>query len=42
MWLVVRAESGGEVDGGDAQEAGGYVAAVGNYFIGSEALMSEG
>ena len=32
MWLVVRVESGGEVDGGDAQEAGRYVAAMGNYF----------
>ena len=42
MWLVVRAEGGGEVDGGDTQEAGGYVAAVGNYSIGSEAFMSEG
>ena len=41
MWLIVRAESGGEVDGGDAQEEGGYVAAVGNYFVGSEDLMVE-
>ncbi len=36
MWLVLGAEGGGEVDGGDAEEAGGYVAAVGNYFIRSE------
>ena len=30
MWLILGAEGGGEVDGGDAEEAGGYVAAVGN------------
>ena len=33
MWLVVGAEGGGEVDGGDAEEAGGYVAAVRDCFI---------
>lgn len=33
MWLVVGAEDGGEIDGGDAQETGGYVAAVGDCCI---------
>ena len=42
MWLVLGAEGGGEVDGGDAEEAGGYVAAVGNYFIQSGKLIIEG
>ena len=33
VWLVVGAEGGGEMDGGDAQETGGYVAAMGYCFI---------
>ena len=33
MWLVLGSEGGGEVGGGDAEEAGGYVAAVWNYFV---------
>ena len=33
MWLVLGAEGGGEVDGGDAEEAGGYVATMGNYVL---------
>ena len=36
MWLVLGLEGGGEVGGGDAEEAGGYVAAVWNYFVQSE------
>ena len=40
--LVLGAEGGGEVDGGDAEEAGGYVAAVGDYSIRSEAFTIEG
>ncbi len=42
VWLVLGAEGGGEVDRGDAEEAGGYVAAVGNYGTQSEALIIEG
>lgn len=33
VWLAVRAEGGGEVDGGDVEEAGGYIAAVGNFSL---------
>ena len=32
VWLVVGAEGAGEVDGGDAEEAGGYVPPMWNYF----------
>ena len=42
MWLVLGAEGGGEVDRGGAEEAGGYVAAVGYYFNRSEAFTIEG
>ena len=38
MWLVLGAEGGREVDRGDAEEAGGYVATVGNYVLSMRGL----
>ena len=31
MWLVLRGEGGAEVEGGDGEDGGGYVAAVGDW-----------